>query len=90
MLLVLSQVTVLALPNNPKTNQPARKSKRKLRRQREVKPASPAEVILAREQIAALTQRVTEMSQQLTSQTAMPTEDADARREIAELKARIQ
>jgi hypothetical protein len=61
-----------------------------VRRQREVKPAAPAEVILAREQIAALTQRVTEMSQQLTSQTVMPTEDADARREIAELKARIQ
>jgi hypothetical protein len=65
------------------------KSKRKRRSQREAKPAVPAEVLVANEQIAALSLRVAELSRRLASQAAKPTEDVDARREIAELKARV-
>ena len=90
MVLALPHSAVTALPNTSRANQSSSKGKKKLRRRREVKPAAPAEIQKAQEQIASLNQQVKELSQQLADQTARIDKDAHSLHEIAQLKARVQ
>ncbi|MEP7273191.1 MAG: putative porin [Acidobacteriota bacterium] len=100
--MLLPVVTVGARPTAGHANRTPRKSKRTMRQAREAKSAvpghapadapadGPAKGMVSRDQIAALSQRVAELSQQLAAHSARPVEDADARHEIARLKERFE
>jgi hypothetical protein len=86
----LTALPVTAMPANVGMDSTPRKDKSKTTNRRAAKSAAPADTVTESEQLAALSRRVEELSQLVAALSARLAREDEVRREIAELKARLQ
>lgn len=89
MALLLPHAMVTAQPRATSANGVSRLSKAKRRHEREATSALPTKARETRDQIAALSEQIAHLSQQLEAYSSRPIEDTAARNELAQLKARV-
>lgn len=92
-LLLIILLTILCAVSEAKDGRETMRSKKRISHRRLSRTVLPSEACPVCEQVTALSQRVDELSRQLAAQKAssvnQPVEDGEARREISELKARL-